>query len=126
MPEPSRRVWTRRRLLAATALLVTAYAVLLAVFGRSRMTVAAYDRVRLGMTAAEVEAALGVTPGECIPTADRVFVVREREETWAFDPSEHHMRPSGPASCEVVSKSTGNVVAESRGWADGDHMITVT
>jgi hypothetical protein len=120
-----RFIRTRRRTFAIGLALVVGFVSAALYFGSSRLTVEAYDRLRLGMTLAEVEAALGVTSGQNEPPPDRGFVVREQEETWTFDPSAHTVRQTGPGAGQALSKDTGEVVVEARAWADGDHMISV-
>lgn len=116
-----RIIRTRRRIFATGLLLVAGFVVAAMYFGRSRVAEEAYKRVQLGMTLTQVEAALGVTSDRCDPPFNGVFVVREREETGAFDWFAHASSKAGPGPSAVVAEAN----ADERYWVDGDHMIAV-
>lgn len=114
----------RRRLFAAGLALIVGGAAFL-YYTSSRLTVVAYNRLKFGMTLAEVEATLGVTRGQYLPIGDRVWTNKERETIWVFDLSAYATRSPGTGAGFVLDDDTGEVVAEKRCWEDGDHQIWV-
>jgi hypothetical protein len=121
-----RRLVPRRvRLLLLAATLVVAAVVAWPALSESPLDVRAYHRVRLGMTLAEAEAALGAAVGQCTTATRTGFATQELAGWFVPDPNGTTVRETGPLAYDIVSTATGEVVGHYQGWCDGRYRVDV-